>query len=314
MKLITANRASAIIYSFIKTYSEGIYILPANICPIVPLTFIKAGVKFEFIDIDSETLCISENTVLEALSKKNTKYTGMVFVHTYGAVNQNKVFFNELKSILPDFKIIDDRCLCAPNIDIIDTQADIVLYSTGYGKTLDIGHGAFAQVAHNSTISTIESEYDEFALDTLSQIYKHGLDNRETIKIENHNWLNTKLFSLNFTEYFNKISSLLPSVLKHKDRINEIYDNYLPDSIKLDSKYNIWRYNIIVKNKDKILSNIFDNSLFASSHYVPSNILFDKKYFANAETLSRRIINLFNDYNFDEDQAVKICKIINDNL
>ncbi len=57
MKTIKPPRASAILYNLLVSQKQTKpWLLPANICPIVPITFMKADVPFEFVDISSETL------------------------------------------------------------------------------------------------------------------------------------------------------------------------------------------------------------------------------------------------------------------
>ena len=50
---VTSQRASAILYNYLSgNHFDKPFLLPANVCPVVPLSFMKAGVGFEFIDID----------------------------------------------------------------------------------------------------------------------------------------------------------------------------------------------------------------------------------------------------------------------
>ena len=57
MQIVQASRASAILYNLLKSQTNTHpWLLPANICPIVPITFFKAGVPIEFVDISAETL------------------------------------------------------------------------------------------------------------------------------------------------------------------------------------------------------------------------------------------------------------------
>jgi hypothetical protein len=57
MNIVQAPRASAILYNLLKSQDNtDPWLLPANICPIVPLTFFKAGVPFELVDISAENL------------------------------------------------------------------------------------------------------------------------------------------------------------------------------------------------------------------------------------------------------------------
>lgn len=58
-------------------------------CPVVPLSFMKAGVGFEFIDID-ESHAMSTEKCLTAIEAG--KYSGLVFVHAYGKSMTTKNF------------------------------------------------------------------------------------------------------------------------------------------------------------------------------------------------------------------------------
>lgn len=312
MHIITANRASAIIYGFIRSYSKGKYLLPANVCPIVPLTFKKANVDFEFIDINNKTLCIDEEKVIEKISGINTNYEGIVFVHTYGALQDIHNFFKRIKTISPNTKIIDDRCLCFPDTEIQDVCSDLILYSTGYGKTIDLGYGAFAYIKDGLNLKEEIHKYSESDLQELTDDYKLCLQNRSNISVKNSKWLDTKLNTLDKTSYFQLITQKIAEIKTHKGKINKIYNSNLNGNIKLGHDFNNWRYNIIVNNKDKVLRRIFDAGLFASSHYIPSSVLFSNENYPEAESLSEKIINLFNDYYFSEQKAKDICKIIND--
>ena len=47
------NRASTVLCNFLKSnHFDKPFLLPANVCPVVPLSFMKAEVEFDFIDID----------------------------------------------------------------------------------------------------------------------------------------------------------------------------------------------------------------------------------------------------------------------
>ena len=92
----------------------------------------------------------------------------------------------------------------------------------------------------------------------------------------------------------------------HRQRLNKIYSTALPTTIQLDEKYQNWRFNIIVENKDEILKALFDAGLFASNHYKPQTT-----DCPNAQYLYEHVINLFNDFYYTEEQARKTCEIIN---
>ena len=93
MTILFEIRASTILYNFLKSNNfDGKFLLPANVCPVVPLTFLKARVPFEFVDISMTDLCIQQQAVLTLL-KKDPSYCGVLFVRTYCITRPYKSFF-----------------------------------------------------------------------------------------------------------------------------------------------------------------------------------------------------------------------------
>lgn len=140
--IIYANRASAVLYGFLKSKSfKGPFLIPANVCPVVPLTMMKAGVDFEFVDID-ERHTMSESIALERISSGDSE--GLLFVHSYGKKFDNEGFYQKLKSLNPNLCIIDDRCLCKPELEgTLSSNVDMELYSTGYAKYIELSYGGY---------------------------------------------------------------------------------------------------------------------------------------------------------------------------
>ena len=67
-------------------------------------------------------------------------------------------------------------------------------------------------------------------------------------------------------------------------------------------------------NKDKVLEEIFKvSTLFASSHYPQIDYDYVDKPLQNSNTkkIHNNIINLFNDFRFNPEQANTVVKIIN---
>lgn len=155
-----ANRASAVLYGFLKSKSsKGPFLIPANVCPVVPLTMMKAGIDFEFVDID-ERHTMSESIALEMMSKR--VYEGLLFVHSYGKKFDNEGFYQKLKTLNPNLCIIDDRCLCSPELDeSLATNVDMELYSTGYAKYIELSYGGYG-VTKESYINQVGGGSFEF--------------------------------------------------------------------------------------------------------------------------------------------------------
>jgi hypothetical protein len=308
--ILIANRASALLYRFVKTFPKGPYLLPANVCPVVPLTFLKANVPFEFLDINEDTLCLDENEVIDAVSSNSGHYAGMVFVRTYGYAYDASHFFSRIKSLDAGFKIIDDKCLCYPDFLPIASSVDMELFSTGYAKIVDFGYGGYSKISKDAELSSVNESFNLLSLHFLENKYKVCLNEKILLGSHPGDWLDTNEPKITREEYETNINNSMKSAITQKQLINAIYEDNLPGVIHLNKKFQNWRYNILTEKKESILYAIFHSGLFASSHFIPSNILFNSSHFPIADKISRSVINLFNDFRFTEDQAREICKVI----
>lgn len=273
MKLVTDNRASRILYNFLSSnVFERPVIVPSNVCEVVPAVFKEAGVEFIYSDIDPNSLCLDLSWVMNHLDE----YSGILFVHTYGIEKSFECFFKDIKKSNTDFFIIDDRCLCTPSTSAPMTSADLCLFSVGEKKQVDLGMGGFAYLQDKLS-------YRVSSLNSVS-------------------FLNDSYWCFDAALIDDKASV----ATMHRDKLNAIYHSSLPKSIQLQDEFQKWRFNILVDNKQSILEALFANGLFASSHYRP---LMDTSH--NAVWLHRHIINLFNDFHYSDEMAVKTCSIIN---
>ena len=196
-------------------------------------------------------------------------------VHTYGIEDDFNEQFAVLRAINPKIAIIDDRCLCMPELGESDSIGDLVLYSTGGKKQVELGVGGIGYVADGW-------DYEEVIVP-------------ENEVLTNETWeIDEKL-----------LHAKMDAVIKHKEKLNAIYRKNLPDAILLPAPYQHWRFNILVPNKEEIMQAIFDAGLFASGHYKPQAGGCDV-----ANNLYNHIINLFNDFYYTEEQAIKTCEII----
>ena len=305
MQVVVAHRASGIIYRLVRQY-PGCYILPANVCPIVPLTIILAGSVVKFVDISKDTWCLDEKETVGIL-KDNLSYRGVFFVHTYGCNYNPQSFFSSLKSISNEIIIVDDKCLCVPSVEGPSTVADMTLFSTGYAKYVDFGHGGFCFLKDGISLSQEYVDYSGFDIEAL---YKDCFKNRRKLQDVPNGWLDAEVSNEYGSGYFKDIKSAKCIIAQKKNCINSIYDVAFASFDRLGNDYNNWRYNILVKNKDIVLSNIFASGLFASSHYQPSSELFCDTIFSNSKWLYEHIINLFNDKYITEAQAIKMVGVL----
>ena len=280
--ILFRDRAANILYEVLTTLDKNVkFLLPLNICPIVPDTFVKAGVKFQFIDINIDTLCMDEDMVLEALKNDNS-IGGVLFVKTFGVMVESEEFYQKIKQLNSKIFIIDDQCQAVQNFDfdINRSSASLTLFSSGYSKYVDIGYGGFGFLK-------------DFEFEGVFQ------DNSKS-KV--------------FLEYRIDVETRIPLMKKHKEKLNGIYQKGIPFNLHLGKAFENWRFSILIDNKDRLLEEIFqEEGLFASSHYVPidSKFIDNPVQSSNAHKISSRIVNLFNDSRFTEEKAVKTVEIIN---
>jgi hypothetical protein len=224
--IVHAHRASAILFDVAASH-HGPWLIPANVCDIVPQTLRGAGRTFELVDIDPETLEPSR----EQIDERARHSAGVVFVRTYGAVHDADAFFASLKAQRQDFVIVDDRCLCRPDVDgaAISPHADATLFSTGYAKYVDLGGGGFAHVVEDRQSSPPPS----------------------------------------WSEYRERVVAECARVDAIKQRLNAIYREIIPEEVQLPPELCTWRFNIRVARAEELVRAIFAAGLFASRHYAP---------------------------------------------
>lgn len=273
MKLVTAYRANKILYNFIKVNNiKGKVILPANICTDVVNILRYAELELEFVDVQADNLCIDQDSVL-SLAKEGAM---LLFVHTYGVETNFYDFFQNVREINAGIVIVDDKCLCMPDLHVEESPADLVLYSTGAKKMVDLGGGGIGFIAD-------QWEYNE-------------------IEVEPNDYLNNEKWLLDTNQLYIKMDAMI----SHKEKLNAIYRDMLPVTIQLPAQYQHWRFNIITDKRAKIRKALFSEGLFASNHYQSHSL-----DCAIASNLHDCVINLFNDQYYTEEQAVKTCEIIN---
>ena len=276
MKLLTANRATKLLYNFLKVNNiSGKVLLPANICPEVVQTLHYAGMTTQFVDLQVETLCIHQEAVLTAAKDASM----LLFVHTYGIEHDFYTFFEQVREQNPDIIIVDDKCLCLPDLEVKDSAADLVLYSTGERKLVSLGGGAIGYLAD-------QWEYDE-------------------VEVEESELLSNELWLLDPKQLYMRMDT----VIAHKEKLNSIYRAMLPEAMQLPDAYQHWRFNILVPNKDQILAALAAEDIPAES---PSPTQDEACVVAsNLHTLA---IQLYNDKRLTQEQAMRACEIICERL
>lgn len=311
--MIYQARAAAVLYNFLLTHPTARpYLLPANVCWVVPLTFLKAGIPFEFVDISPQTLCLDMDSVLERTSQEPNCIGGVLFVHSYGAFVECEPFFREVKRLGPHVRVIDDRCagMSIPQDDS-DSIADLTLFSTGYAKIVELKYGGFGVLGEDALYRQHVTPFEQDALTQIEAQCKHAIAEQSPFAYQDTAWLDTRPFNMDVQDYHNRISMKRQTVMAHKQRLNEIYAANLPTEIQLPRRFQDWRFHILVPEKPTLLRSIFEAHLFASSHYPSLVGIFAEGVGRVANELASRIVNLFNDHYFDESQAYRVVEIVN---
>lgn len=272
MQQVYSYRANKILFNFLRSNNlQGKVILPANICHDVVETLQYAGYTLQFVDIDAHTLCLDWKQAI-ALTKEAC---AILFVHTYGLEDDFSDFYSAAREENPKIAIIDDRCLCFPCLDLVQTDADLVLYSTGEKKQVDLGIGGIGYVADGW-------KYEDILVS-------------ENAVLKNDTWMPNNA----------EIEKKMDAVIAHKEKLNAIYRRNIPKRYRLPDPYQHWRFNIIVPYKGEVLKAIFDSGLFASGHYAVQGG--DCPVATNLHAI---VINLFNDFYYTEEQVQQTCDVI----
>jgi len=304
-----ANRASVILFNLLRLRQDKRpFLLPANICPVVPAVFLKAQFSFEFVDISEQDFCMDQERVSDLV--KSHRYGGVLMVRTYGYYRNLSSFFEELANTDEDMLLIDDRCLCEPSFEDSTEAADVVLYSTGDKKYADVGFGGYAFMDEHIPYRHHPLSFSQKALQSFEKKYNHCIDRREKFVYTDSNWLDGGAPAFSVTEFKDAVISERSRSRSRKTRLNDYYMSALPAEILLGKEWNNWRFCIRVRNKVKLLQNIFYQGLFASSHYASLVGIFGSGSAPVASRLHDSVINLFNDRYISIIQAEEIASMV----
>ncbi|WP_318506408.1 hypothetical protein [Photobacterium leiognathi] len=304
MNEIILRRASSIIFSYLNSIEDDYTVLiPANICPIVFLTIIKAKKKVKIININNffeMNLEYAEDYIHKVKGR-----AVIIFVRPYGYINENKDLDN-LKENFQDLKIIDDRCLCRPDLTYssIFNFADLTLFSTGYSKYVELSYGGGLGLIKGNNLKPIQDiKFEQDNLEIQMNRIKNSLRDKRKFEYIDSNWLDCNVMDISIDTYKNDIKEKINTIDRHKEKINKIYFDNLNSICEIDEKYNNWRFNIIVENAVELEKFIFKNGFYASRHYSDISCLLDKEKCKITSKYNYKMINLFNDFHITEEQA-----------
>jgi hypothetical protein len=219
--------------------------------------------------------------------------------------------FAAIKSANPDLLLIDDRCLCLPELEPDPSNAaDVQLYSTGYAKVVDLGLGGFAFLKDDVAYAHRSLPFQQQDLESIEQDYRQSVADCKPYIYQDSNWLQTDTEISPWSRYSERVKNVLKLTLLQRQNINAVYDALLPVELRLPDEYQTWRYNIRVPDNKKILAAIFAGGLFASAHYASLEGIFGAGIGAQAGHLAAHVVNLFNDHHYSLDMAEKTARLI----
>lgn len=283
----------------------------------MPITFIKAHQPFQLLDCDPRDRGMDQAVCLEALRRSPTEFAGVLYVRPYGALADCSGFFRAIRTIRSDLLIVDDRCLCQPDSmgTSCDPSADVTLYSTGYGKLVDLGAGGFAHLAESVAYGIESLRFDATALETLTRRYKIAVARRQPFSGGLEDWLDTGKSDWSWQTYCARMEEERRRADVHRRRLNAIYTEQLPLAVQWPALFQQWRFQIDVPKPARLLRRLRAAGLFASRHYPPlGGGIFAHERFPQAEAFSRTLINLFNDRYYTEAQAVATARLVREHL
>jgi hypothetical protein len=311
--IVFETRASAILYNLLHSLEDPRpFLLPANVCPIVPLTFRKAGRPFCFVDVGGPDLSLDPEQCLDRLRGSREGFAGILAVRSYGAEGEMGSFFRDTKAVRPDLLLIDDKCLCRPDCagERLSPYTDVTLFSSGHAKHVDLGFGGFAHFGAGVPYRRRSGRYEETTLEELVRGIKQAVACRVPFEGGGGDWLDLAEPHLGWEAYRQAVLALLQEVDGHKRRLNAIYTAALPQEIQMSAKFQSWRFNVHVPSPERLVESLFAAGLFASRHYASLGGIFCEERFPEAERLQRGIVNLFNDLYFDEERAARTARLV----
>jgi len=271
----------------------------------------KAERAFEFVDIDDDTFGMSPTLTLRRLRQISSDVAGVLYVRPYGAMNDVSAFFLELRSEKADIVLIDDCCLAPPQTVQLKAQlVDLVLYSTGYAKYVDLGFGGYGFLRADLDEKLAKPEnFERHDLDELTWDYKNAIQLGHEFRYQDSDWLDLSPLGMSVESYLSLVANAVIAATSHKRQLNEIYRSHLQSEIQLSQVFQWWRFNVLVPNKKELLDLLIKEGLFASSHYAALNGIFGPGEGVNAKRVQKNIVNFFNDFHFDGQRALRVAQL-----
>lgn len=309
-RIVLERRASTVLYHYLRSVGRtGVWLLPANVCPIVPAVFQKAGIDYQFVDIDRHSLCMDPVPALSLLRKATSRYAGVLFVRSFGHSGDFGWFFRGVKAIDADLKVIDDRCLARPRFSSPEQEADLELYSTGYSKFVELGWGGWGILRGDGQYLSEVDAFEPGAQADLVGQFRMALKERSLFHCPQTHWLDMRSTEIAVDEFQFMVESRIRESDLHKRSLNAVYAEQL-ETWAAPAECRDWRFTLICDCQQELIRAIFAAGHFASAHFASLAPMFGPGNVPVADSCGKRVVNLFNDFRYDEDRAGQLANIV----
>jgi hypothetical protein len=309
-RVVLEQRASTVLFHYLRSVARtGVWLLPANVCPIVPAIFQKAGIDYEFVDIDRQSLCMDILAALLLLRKAPSRYGGVLFVRSFGHRGDFGRFFRGVKAIDADLKVIDDRCLARPRFTSLEQDADLELYSTGYSKFVELGWGGWGILRGDQPYMPVVQAFEPDAHADLVERFRMVLRERSLFNCPQTPWLDMETPEIGIEEFQFMVESRIEKSNLHKQSLNAIYAEQL-EAWATPVECQDWRFTILCDCQQELIRAIFAAGHFASTHFASLAPMFGPADVPAADWCGKQVVNLFNDFRYDEDRAGQLANFV----
>lgn len=270
------------------------WLLPANVCFSVPFLISSLGRKMSFYDFG-----IGGAPVEPVLAKQRGAQVGVLLLNHYGLPwDEEDVSLIRKNSA----SVVLDACLSVPNFQPLpNSKADLTLYSSGKGKVVELGYGAFGHLITplaGQRQGIVRQGFNPTGYDLLERYWKQVLEGIPFAKdiVLMHEWVDEGTDLLpDPIAYSERVKRQQLFVLRHKLEINRVYNELIDDEFHWHPRGNTWRFNIMVDDAELLLKEIFSRGLFASRHYAnAARRLGETDRLPFADLVEKHMVNLFN--------------------
>ncbi len=339
--VITSRGISALYLALMAIrakHGTGEVIVPATVCPSVPLAVMYAGFTPRFCDVELKTFCASKKTIQTCFTDQ-TK--AIIVVYLFG----KSIDIKAVKAIAhhQNVAVIEDLAQSIGGMyeeQLLGSFGDFSILSFNDVKIIPGAAGALL-FKDDSLLPTIEKyqenlppsmkylEYKELSssfrnlthgfYDAMrSQNIKSAVDYLPKLaEYYRHLFLfDRNNLGHNLTEQIPALK-MLPDEVSRRTKIYKIYESNLRDTIHYVRFYShemCWRLPILLKNHSQqieLIERIRSQRILISNHYFPASHLFGDSKPVNARKIGMCAVNFWVDGKTKPDEIIYICQEVN---